>query len=144
VERAKQTGLPTVADDSGLEVDALDGRPGVHSARYGGPGAEDRERVELLLREMEGKHQRSARFVSVIAFCPSPRSSEVITVRGECEGAIAFRPSGDQGFGYDPIFLLPDGQTMAELSMAEKNTVSHRAKAFQKILPYLQNFIDSQ
>jgi non-canonical purine NTP pyrophosphatase (RdgB/HAM1 family) len=142
--RAKQTGLPSLADDSGLEVDFLNGEPGVYSARYGGPNADDREKNDLLLSALQGAKNRKARFVSVIAFCPNPRTSEVITVRGECEGEIGYKPRGESGFGYDPIFMLPSGRTMAELSLTEKNRISHRANAFNKILQEIQKFIDTE
>ncbi len=141
--RARQTGLPTLADDSGLMVDALHGEPGVHSARYAGETADDRERNRLLLENMRDQVNRRARFVCVIAFCPSGSSDEVILVRGELEGSIATVPRGDLGFGYDPIFLLPDGRTMAELTLEEKSGISHRAVAFSKILPHLKQFSGS-
>ncbi len=138
--RARQTGLPTLADDSGLMVDALGGEPGVHSARYAGENATDRERVAFLLSRMEGKTPRTARFVSAIAFCPNPASDEVIVVRGEVEGVIATVPRGEHGFGYDPVFELPSGRTMAELTLEEKSEISHRARAFTLILPHLRRF----
>jgi len=123
------TGLPAVADDSGLAVDALGGAPGVYSARYGGAACQtDEDRYRLLLRALEGTEQRTARFVSCIA-CTFP-GGEVLRSRGECEGVILRSPRGDGGFGYDPVFQ-PAGmeQSMAELSAAEKNRISHRGKA---------------
>lgn len=138
--RAHQTGLPTLADDSGLVVDALGGAPGVNSARYAGENATDRNRYEQLLLELQGRTPRTARFVSVIAFCPNPASDEVIVVRGEVEGVITTAPRGEHGFGYDPIFELPSGRTMAELTLEEKSEISHRARAFAFILPHLKRF----
>ncbi len=128
------TGLPAIADDSGLMVDALDGQPGVYSARYGGPGLDDTGRWQLLLKNMAGQTNRACKFVSVIC-CAFPDGGEVMA-RGECPGTLAQGPSGDGGFGYDPIFYLPQlGKTMAQLTPAEKNQISHRARAlagFQK------------
>ena len=128
------TGLPAIADDSGLMVDALGGDPGVYSARYGGPGLDDTGRWQLLLKNMAGESNRACKFVSVIC-CAFPDGGEV-TARGECPGILAQGPSGDGGFGYDPIFYLPQlGKTMAQLTPAEKNQISHRARAlagFQK------------
>lgn len=128
------TGLPAIADDSGLMVDALGGDPGVCSARYGGPGLDDTGRWQLLLKNMAGESNRACKFVSVIC-CAFPDGGEVMA-RGECPGILAQGPSGDGGFGYDPIFYLPQlGKTMAQLTPAEKNQISHRARAlagFQK------------
>ncbi|MCI5499334.1 MAG: XTP/dITP diphosphatase [Clostridiales bacterium] len=122
------TGLPAIADDSGLMVDALGGEPGVYSARYGGEGLDDTGRWQLLLKNMEGKADRTCKFVSVICCC-FPDGTEVMA-RGECPGILAQGPSGDGGFGYDPIFYLPQlGKTMAQLTPEEKNKISHRAKA---------------
>ena len=128
------TGLPAIADDSGLMVDALGGDPGVYSARYGGPGLDDTGRWQLLLKNMAGESNRACKFVSVIC-CAFPDGGEVMA-RGECPGILAQGPSEDGGFGYDPIFYLPQlGKTMAQLTPAEKNQISHRARAlagFQK------------
>ena len=128
------TGLPAIADDSGLMVDALGGDPGVYSARYGGPGLDDTGRWQLLLKNMAGENNRACKFVSVIC-CAFPDGGEVMA-RGECPGILAQGPSGDGGFGYDPIFYLPQlGKTMAQLTPEEKNQISHRARAlagFQK------------
>lgn len=128
------TGLPAIADDSGLMVDALGGDPGVYSARYGGPGLDDTGRWQLLLKNMAGESNRACKFVSVIC-CAFPDGGEVMA-RGECPGILAQGPSGDGGFGYDPIFYLPQlGKTMAQLTPAEKKQISHRARAlagFQK------------
>ena len=124
------TGLPAIADDSGLVVDALDGAPGVYSARYGGEGLDDTDRWKLLLKNMEGMPDRACRFVSVIC-CVLPNGEEVMS-RGEVHGVVAQGPSGDGGFGYDPIFYLPErGCTMAQLSAEEKNAISHRGNALR-------------
>lgn len=123
-------GEPVVADDSGLCVDALGGRPGVYSARYAGEGASDSMLVEKLLGELEGvsEAQRSARFVSVVAFClPDGRT---FLGEGSVEGAIAFAPTGQGGFGYDPVFVEKQSKkTFAEMSSEEKNKISHRYRA---------------
>ena len=125
-------GLPAIADDSGLMVDALDGAPGVFSARYGGALARtDAERSTLLLKNMENMEHRSAKFVSVIAVAyPDGR---ILTACGECCGEIAREPRGTNGFGYDPIFVLPDGRHMAELGSDEKNAISHRGRALREL-----------
>jgi XTP/dITP diphosphohydrolase len=138
-EYAAASGLLTLADDSGLEVDALDGRPGVHTARYGGAGLTPVQRYELLLVDMKGvpMADRSARFRCVIAL--SSGQGIFGTAGGVCEGKIAERPAGIGGFGYDPVFYLPDqGQTMAELPAAEKHLISHRGKAIAEIAPLLR------
>ena len=126
-------GMLTMADDSGLVVDALNGRPGVLSARYGGEGLTDPQRVELLLRELEGVpwEKRTARFRCVIALAwPGGR---VETVEGAVEGVIQYEPEGCNGFGYDPIFHLPErGCTTAQFSTSDKNRISHRGQAVRK------------
>ena len=128
------TGCAALADDSGLCVDALSGAPGVYSARYAGEPCDDKKNNEKLLKAMDGVENRAAQFVSVIC-CAFPDGGEVMA-RGECPGILAQGPSGDGGFGYDPIFYLPQlGKTMAQLTPAEKNQISHRARAlagFQK------------
>lgn len=124
------TGLPALADDSGLEVRALGGEPGVYSARYGGPGLDDTGRYQRLLQAMQGQTDRACRFVSVIC-CVFPDGTE-LTARGECPGVLAQEPSGTGGFGYDPVFYLPEwGKTMAQLSPEEKNGISHRGNALR-------------
>ncbi|HLV08622.1 MAG TPA: XTP/dITP diphosphatase [Halanaerobiales bacterium] len=133
--RARETGLLTLADDSGLEVDYLNGRPGIYSARYAGADADDRDNYRKLLKEMQGVlfKQRKARFRAVIALV-DPKKDQEITVEGSCEGIIVDRPSGDSGFGYDPVFYLPEyKKTMAEIPAEQKNRISHRAKALQKL-----------
>ena len=136
------TGLVSIADDSGLSVDALDGRPGVLSARYGGKGIDDKSRNILLLEEMKDIpfEKRNAKFVCVITlFFPDSRS---YSVSGECHGIINFSPSGDNGFGYDPVFFLPEfNRTMAELSIDEKNKISHRGKAIDSLAELLKELI---
>lgn len=128
---AIQTGHIAIADDSGLEVDALEGAPGVYSARYSGPDADDQRNINKLLRELAAKPgaSRSARFHSTIAIAFSP--DEVVTTDGICEGHIIDTPRGNGGFGYDPVFELPGGRTMAELAPDEKNAVSHRGHAMR-------------
>jgi len=137
------SGLPTLADDSGLEVDALDGAPGVRSARFH-PGP-DEVKYQALLRVLQGvpSHRRGARFRCVAALVlPDGRA---FTVEGVCEGRIADAPAGRGGFGYDPVFYLPDlGKTMAELSAEEKNRVSHRARAAQAMRPILQSVLGAK
>ncbi|MBR5534371.1 MAG: XTP/dITP diphosphatase [Ruminiclostridium sp.] len=124
------TGLPAIADDSGLVVDALDGAPGVYSARYGGEGLDDTGRWQLLLKNMEGKENRACKFVSVIC-CAFPDGTQLMA-RGEVHGVVAQGPSGEGGFGYDPIFWLPDqNKSMAELTAEEKNKISHRGNALR-------------
>lgn len=138
---ARASGLLTVADDSGLEVDALNGEPGIFSARYGGLNT-DEERYRLLLRKLKGVpwEKRTARFRCVIALAWP--SGKVVTFEGVCEGVIAFEPRGTHGFGYDPVFYLPNlGRTMAELSPEEKNRISHRARAAAKLKQFLLNFL---
>jgi len=128
--------LPALADDSGLEVDALGGRPGVASARYGGPGLTDAERVTRLLAEVETAPARGARFRCVLALV-APWGEEAV-VEGVVEGVLAARPRGTQGFGYDPIFLVPAlGRTFGELPDVEKHRLSHRARAADAARPIL-------
>lgn len=137
------SGLPTLADDSGLEVDALDGAPGVRSARYAGPGASDADRYRKLLAELAGvpAGRRSARFRCVVALA-LPRGT-VHTAEGTCEGQIGLAPRGEFGFGYDPIFIVAGqgGRTMAELEPEVKNRISHRARAIQAMLPDLKRLL---
>jgi len=127
---AAMSGMWTWADDSGLEIDVLDGRPGVHSARYAGPGATDREKYEKILAELAPFPEVSwtARFRCVVAIATP--GGKVNTRSGAVEGKITSHPRGENGFGYDPIFYLPDfGKTMAELHPEVKNNISHRAEA---------------
>jgi XTP/dITP diphosphohydrolase len=130
---ARASGLLTLADDSGLEVDALGGEPGIRSARYAGRGASDKERYRLLLEKLRGVpwEKRTARFRCVIAVVTP--EGQIHTAEGACEGIIAFAPKGEHGFGYDPVFYFQEyGMTMAELPLEIKNRISHRAKAAQK------------
>lgn len=132
-------GLPTIADDSGLCVKALAGRPGVHSARYGGEGLSDAQRVSLLLQEMRDvpKEERGAKFVCAI--CCFLNRDTVLECTGECEGMIGFEPLGEDGFGYDPVFMV-GGRSYAQLSAGEKDAVSHRGRALgnlrEMLAPY--------
>ena len=135
------SGLPAIADDSGVCVDALQGAPGVYSARYGGPELDDVGRYRLLLNVMQGQTNRAAHFTSAIA-CVFP-NGDTIEAEGECPGSIAFAPMGDGGFGYDPVFFLPQlKKTYAQLTPEEKAAVSHRGKALavfeEKLKEYLR------
>lgn len=136
---AKETGLPTVADDSGLCVDALDGKPGIYSARYAGTGNDD-DNNALLLKNLENvpEEKRTARFVSSIA-CVFPDGRE-FTVRGTVEGKIGFELQGDGGFGYDPLFISEKG-CFGLLSPEEKDSISHRHNAILKFIEELKNYI---
>jgi len=136
---AEFSGLPILADDSGLEVDALQGQPGVYSARFAGEPGNDQQNNLKLLQLMQGSSpaQRMARFVSVIVLVLP--QGQVYTTEGRCEGIILDCFRGTSGFGYDPLFYLPElGKTMAELTLEEKNMVSHRAKALMAMVPRLQ------
>jgi len=133
------TGLPAVADDTGLEVDALGGEPGVFSSRFAGEGATYAENVQKLLRDMQGvpANERSARFRCVIALV-EPAGAEVF-VEGICEGTISEAPRGSGGFGYDPLFFVPSrGRTFAELSLEEKDKISHRGQAMARMRRVLE------
>ena len=135
LEACNYTDRPTFADDSGLEITALDNAPGIYSARY---GKDDADRIGRVLRELEGKNDRSARFVCVLAIA---FNGEVIeTFEGVMEGTIIDAPRGENGFGYDPIFV-PKGETrtFAEMSSEEKNKISHRARALQKALEFIED-----
>ncbi len=140
---AKASGLLTLADDSGMEVEALGGEPGVRSARYAGENADDRELVNFLLDKMkhipEGKRQ--ARFRTVIAIT-TPQDLHTEFCSGECRGEITFEPKGENGFGYDPVFFLPQlGKTMAEIPKDVKNGLSHRGIAARNAIPVLENLL---
>ena len=135
------SGLPAIADDSGLCVDALKGAPGVYSARYGGEGLDDVGRYRLLLENMRGQLDRRCRFVSAICCCFP--SGEKVEARGECPGTLAYAPKGTGGFGYDPIFFLPElKKTFSELTAQEKNAVSHRGNALRKFKIELENYLN--
>ncbi|MBW1989117.1 MAG: XTP/dITP diphosphatase [Deltaproteobacteria bacterium] len=129
---ARVLGFPALADDSGLVVDALGGEPGVHSARYGGPGLSDAQRTELLLQNMEGVPNRSAHFACVISLAVP--TGPALTWEAEVHGEIAHAPAGESGFGYDPVFYYPPaGKTFAQMTAEEKNAVSHRGKALAEM-----------
>ncbi|MCI2112510.1 MAG: XTP/dITP diphosphatase [Ruminococcus sp.] len=137
----KKTGLPSVADDSGLCVDVLNGRPGIFSARYAGENATDEDKNNKLLSELKdvSEKDRTAHFTCAIC-CILP-NGEKIEVEGVCEGSIAFEPHGNEGFGYDPIFKYGD-KSYAELSSSEKDAVSHRGKALRKLKAELEKYLD--
>ena len=135
----RATGMPAIADDSGLVVDALGGAPGVYSARYACEGATDRQRYEKLLEALRGvpAEQRTARFVSAVC-CVFP-DGKILTAQGACEGSIAFGPKGEGGFGYDPIFLVGE-RSYAEMTAEEKDGISHRGRALAKLARELENW----
>jgi XTP/dITP diphosphohydrolase len=138
---SKHFGKLAMADDSGLEVNALRGLPGIYSARYSGEGASSQQNNQKLLREMRDVpiSKRGARFKCIIAVV-SPDGREALA-EGTCTGRIGFKEKGKKGFGYDPLFILPKyGKTMAELSLGEKNRISHRGKALRKIRKIVQSF----
>ncbi|HEX8749450.1 MAG TPA: XTP/dITP diphosphatase [Pyrinomonadaceae bacterium] len=145
VAYALQTGSWTLSDDSGLEVDALNGAPGVYSARYAGEHATDAERIELLLSELArtGDPARRARFVCAVSLA-DPSGSIINIATGTCEGRIAHAPMGSRGFGYDPIFI-PDGfeQSFGELSSEIKQIISHRARALSETRSFLEKLFDA-
>ena len=136
------TGLPAVADDSGLCVDALNGAPGVYSARYGGPGLDDPGRCALLLQNMRGMLDRRCKFVSVVVCCVP--NGDLVSGQGECAGTLAYAPRGDNGFGYDPIFFVPGlKKTFAQLTPEEKNAISHRGNALADFQAKLADYLKS-
>jgi XTP/dITP diphosphohydrolase len=143
----RATGLPAISDDSGLMVEALGGKPGVQSKRFGGEGLDDGDRNALLLRTLNSTEQRSAQFVSSIV-CVFP-NGDIVSAEGRCEGEILRAARGEGGFGYDPIFFVHEaGRSMAELSLDEKNAVSHRGKALRlfekRLLDYLEKTGETQ
>ena len=141
---ARILGLPALADDSGLIVEALDGAPGIHSARYAGENASDKEKYLKLLHEMKGKTNRRAAFECVISVAIP--TGAALTYEARCEGIIAEEPAGSNGFGYDPVFFYPPfHKTFAQISRSEKNRISHRGKAlaelkseFDKVLVWIR------
>jgi XTP/dITP diphosphohydrolase len=139
-EYSKRTSLPVLADDSGLEVDALDGEPGVRSARYGGAGLDDVERCRLVLEKLRGvpPEKRGARFCCVLVVA---RAGRVLgTFEGQARGRILYEPRGKNGFGYDPVFFHEGaGKTFAELSRSAKEALSHRGEAIRKLLEALRS-----
>ena len=139
----KASGLPAIADDSGVCVDALNGAPGVYSARYGGPELDDAGRYRLLLTNMQGARTRAAHFTSAIA-CVFP-NGDTLEAQGICPGTIAFAPQGDGGFGYDPVFFLPElRKTYAQLTPEEKAAVSHRGQALEIFDGKLREYLKSR
>ncbi|GAA0601294.1 XTP/dITP diphosphatase [Virgibacillus siamensis] len=134
---ADKMNTPVLADDSGLVVDALDGRPGIFSARYAGEPKDDQANLEKVLHELEGVANRQARFVCVLAVAIPGK--ETIFKRGVCEGSLISEPKGENGFGYDPIFI-PDGyrKTMAQLTADKKNEISHRSNAIMKLEEWIK------
>ena len=137
---ARCTGMPAIADDSGLEVDALAGAPGIHSARYAGPNASDRDNVNKLLRALDATpdSQRNARFVCSLVYLRHHRDPTPILCQGTWKGSITRTPQGNGGFGYDPVFLvLSEGKTAAQLPPEVKNRLSHRAQALAQLLTCL-------
>ena len=134
------SGLPAIADDSGLCVDALGGAPGVYSARYGGEGLDDAGRYRLLLSNLRGQPTRAAHFACAIA-CAFP-NGDTLTAEGRCDGAIAYAPMGEGGFGYDPVFLVPEkAKTFGQLTAEEKSEISHRGRALQAFAAKLETYL---
>lgn len=139
---AQRTGMPALADDSGLVVDALGGRPGIHSARYAGPGADDRANIDRLLLELREAppERRTARFVCVLALLRHAADPLPVLCEGRWEGSILTEPRGANGFGYDPVFLVPgENRTAAELDPAVKNRLSHRGQALARLRQKLRD-----
>ena len=131
--------LPAIADDSGLCVDALNGGPGVYSARYGGEGLDDKGRYTLLLNSMRGQATRAAHFTCSIA-CAFP-NGDTLTAEGQCDGTIAFAPMGEGGFGYDPVFFYPPlAKTFGQLTAEEKSAISHRGQALKEFSAKLETY----
>lgn len=138
---AQRTGMPALADDSGLVVDALGGRPGIHSARYAGPGADDQSNIDRLLLELREAppERRTARFVCVLALLRHAADPLPVLCEGRWEGSILTEPHGANGFGYDPVFLVPgENRTAAELDPAVKNRLSHRGQALARLAERLR------
>lgn len=136
----KASGMAAIADDSGLCVDALQGAPGVYTARYGGEGLDDAGRYRLLLNNMKGLGPRTCHFATAIA-CVFPDGT-VLRAEGECHGTVAYAPMGTDGFGYDPIFFVPNlKKTFAQLTAEEKNAISHRGKALRQFAKVLEEHL---
>jgi XTP/dITP diphosphohydrolase len=134
-------GLPAIADDSGIEVDALDGAPGIYSARFAGPGASDTDNLEKLLAEMRGipEERRSARFQCLMVYMRHAQDPTPVICQGTWEGRILVEPRGENGFGYDPVFFVPgEGCSSAELPPSTKNRLSHRGRALKMLVDYLR------
>lgn len=137
---ARLTGLPAIADDSGIEVDALDGAPGIYSARFAGPGADDAANNQLLVEKLRDvpEEKRTARYQCLIVMMRHDRDPVPVICQGSWEGRVILEPRGDQGFGYDPHFLVPElAKTAAELPADEKNRISHRGKALAQLMDRL-------
>jgi len=137
---AQHTGLPAIADDSGLEVDALDGAPGIYSARYAGAGASDRQNLDKLLESLKdvGDEDRDARFQCLMVYMRHPRDPTPMIFQGTWEGRILRTPQGNNGFGYDPVFYVPEQQcASAELTSDLKNSLSHRGQALRQLISVL-------
>jgi len=144
---AKISQLPAIADDSGLEVDALNGKPGVHSARYAGLPSNDQNNTDKLLRALVNtpEGQRSARFHCVMVFMAHENDPSPLIAHGVWEGCIALEKSGDNGFGYDPVFYIPELNSMsAALEPKIKNTLSHRAQALKQLMPQISQYFNKQ
>lgn len=138
---ATTTSLPALADDSGLEVDALKGAPGIYSARYAGPGASDQDNLEKLLEMLDGvpEQERTARFQCVIVYMRHGLDPTPLICQGTWEGRILTEPVGDNGFGYDPVFFVPtEGCSSAQLAPETKNRLSHRGQALRQLVPALK------
>lgn len=132
--------LPAIADDSGLCVDALNGGPGVYSARYGGEGLDDKGRYMLLLNSLRGQSTRTAHFTCAIA-CAFP-NGDTLTAEGRCDGTIAYAPMGEGGFGYDPVFFVPElKKTFGQLTAEEKSAISHRGRALESFIGKLEIYL---
>ena len=132
--------LPAIADDSGLCVDALNGGPGVYSARYGGEGLDDKGRYMLLLNSLRGQSTRTAHFPCAIA-CAFP-NGDTLTAEGRCDGTIAYAPMGEGGFGYDPVFFVPElKKTFGQLTAEEKSAISHRGRALESFIGKLETYL---
>ena len=141
---AAHTGLPAIADDSGLEVDALNGAPGIYSARYAGTGASDQENLEKLLADLDTVNEdaRTARFQCLLVYLRHAQDPTPLICQGTWEGRILFKPRGDNGFGYDPVFYVPTHDcSSAELPPEVKNTLSHRGQALRKLVDALQTHL---
>lgn len=138
---ARFLGYPAMADDSGLCVDALEGAPGVYSARYAGENATDQDNVKKLLKDMEGQENRSAGFKCVISIAVP--TGTALTYEGECRGVLTTEPQGDNGFGYDPLFFYPEfNKTFAQLTIEEKGQVSHRGRALKQVADEMNKIIE--
>lgn len=139
---ASVSGLPAIADDSGLEVDALNGAPGIYSARFAGPDASDQDNIDKLLTELKDipTAQRTARFHCVLVYMKHADDPTPIVCHGKWEGVITLEQQGRKGFGYDPVFFIPSiDKTSAQLTKEEKNAISHRGKALSQLVTHLQN-----